>query len=375
MASSRVSASTGRSRSSGRSRDARKGSEPAVSGVRWAGVGLVIAALLGAITLAVVSPSDPTDVRAVTAAQPTAPATIKPEARVPETEVRIISPADGDTTDEREMVITVTVPEYELPKDTVELQIYRDGKPVKGASRKRPPADDIEIGPIGLREGRNEITAALTTSGGPGPISAPIAIIVDKAGPELKVDAPRENERVLTRTITVTGTTEVGATVTVRNKANGAELPETVGPSGAFDISMTLVDGDNKIVVSARDEAGNVTKPPIRRNVIRVDPVPVVGLKLSQNEIPLSALPKKIVMTVNVSDSTERALKGAEVIFIISVPNQAARTEPATTNGDGQARWSTTIPAGSAKRGEGFVTVEVKANGETKSKTKKLTIK
>jgi hypothetical protein len=375
MASTRGSVSKSRSRTAGSSRDSKKpGAEPPVSSVRWAGVGLVMAALLGAITLAVISPSDPSGVQAGTVTQPTPTPTVKPEARVPVTEVRIISPDDEITTIERQYEITVTVPQYELPQNALMLQVYRNGKAVRNGLEQRPAADDIVIGPISLAPGRNEITAALTTSGGAGPVSEPVVINVDKAGPDISVNAPKESVRLFKRNISVTGKTEVGALVTVLNRANKIEQSETVGPGGAFEISIALDEGDNKLVIKAADAAGNKSQP-IRRIVTRVDPVPRVNLTIRPKELRLDALPVKLRMTARATDSTGSPLKDVEAVFTLAVPDKLTETKTVTTNADGQANWNFDITPGGAKRGEALVGVEVRANGEIDTDSKKLILK
>ena len=373
MASTRTSVSKGGSRSGGSSRDARKGTEAPVSSVRWAGVALVMAALLGAIVLAVVSPSEPAGVQAGTGEQPTPAASVTPNAERPETEVRIISPDDGITTSERQYEITVTVPEYDLPQNTLSLQIYRNGTAV--AVEQRPAADDLTIGPFKLNEGRNEITAALTTSGGAGPLSEPVVINVDKAGPEISLSAPGKNDRVFKRNIDIEGVTEVGALVSVVNRANDITQEQTVGPSGAFEITIALQLGENKVVVRATDAAGNKSQPPLRLTVTRVDPVPRVKLSLEPKQLRLDSLPNKLRMTVRATDSTRKALKDVEAVFTLALPDQPTETETVRTDANGQARWNFTLTPGAVRRGEGQVSVEVRANGSIKTESKKLEVR
>lgn len=350
-----------------------------MGGARWAGVALVIAALVGAITLAVISPSDPrgsvragigADVEPAASSGP--PPSIAPDARVPQAQPEIIGPEDGSTTVEREMRVLVTVPEYELPRDAVQLDIYRNGKLVD--SEPMPPADDVEVGPIRLAEGRNEITAALASSSGSGPMSAPIVIDVDKVGPAVDIASPAENARVYTRSIDVSGTTEVGAQVTIINRTNGRQKPLTVGPSGAFETSMLLDQGRNRIVILVVDEAGNAA-PRIRRGVTRLDPQPEVKLRLSKSRIDVASLPRSVTATAIVTDSSGRPIEGADVIFAISLEEQPARTSRQTTNAKGQARWRIEIPREGAGRGEGIVTMEATFNGATEERTKKLVLR
>lgn len=374
MVSTRLTAGTGKARTPSR-RGSPGADEQAVSRARWSGVALVLAALLGAITLAVISPSDPgVGPRAgVGLDRPTPePTAIEQDGRIPSAVPEIIGPEDGITTLEREYKLLVTVPEYELPRDAIALEVYRNGKLLD--TTLRPPPDDIEVGPIKLREGRNEITAALTSSSGPGPTSLPIVINVDKVGPDVSVVSPKENDRVFSKSITVKGTTEVGAKVTMKNATNDRERTQTVGPSGKFESSLLLEDGNNRIVIIVVDAAGN-RAPRIRRGVTRIDPKPVVKLKLSQNQLNVSALPKMLTMTATALDSTGKAIAGAEIVFLLTVTDQPSRTQSAVTNERGQARWRTEIPRAGARAGEGLVSAEVTANGATGKQTKVLTLK
>lgn len=346
-----------------------------VSGARWFGVALVIAALVGAVTLAVISPSQPgVDSRGgIGIDDPTpVPTSIEPDARIPQGQPEIISPKDGTTTGQRSLDVVVTVPEYELPRNALKLEVYRNGERMSTALR--PPADDIEVGSIRLKEGRNEITAALISSGGAGPVSELIVVNVDKAGPKLDVTSPKENDRIFNKSVMVKGTTEVGATVTVKNAANDRERTETVGPNGTFEMSILLEEGTNRIVVNVVDDTGNQARRVVRR-VTRVDPKPNVALRLSSNEIEVSSLPRLLTMTAIATDSSGKPIEGAEVTFHLSVFDQGARTESKVTDDRGQAHWRTEIARSGARRGDGFVTVEVKTRGATDQRTKTLILK
>lgn len=379
MASTKATTSTGRGRGSHSKRGGAAGDESAVSSARWLGVALVITALLGAIILAVISPSEPgsgsrTGVGATgPTPEPTPePTSIQVDVRIPTAQPEVISPKDGFTTGERTFKVTVTVPEHELPRNAVQLEVYRNGELV--STTRKPPADDVDVGFIRLKEGANEITAALTSSSGAGPLSEPIVINVDKVWPDVNVISPKENDRIFSKSTTVKGTTEVGAKVTVRNAANDRERTETVGPSGKFEIPILLDEGNNRIIVVVVDDTDNQA-PRVVRRVTRATPKPKVALRLSVNEIKVSSLPKTLAVTAIVNDSNGKPIEGAEVIFHLSVSDQGARTESDVTDERGQARWRTVIERSGARRGEGFVTVEVKTNGATGQQTKALTLK
>jgi hypothetical protein len=75
----------------------------------------------------------------------------------------------------------------------------------------------------------------------------------DNTPPFLSLTQPADNSTTYIQAITVAGTTEVGATLTV-NDVN-VNLLE----GGAFNTSVNLALGANRITVIAADDAGNET--------------------------------------------------------------------------------------------------------------------
>jgi len=72
----------------------------------------------------------------------------------------------------------------------------------------------------------------------------------DTDEPTLKVTTPKDGAETSNETIEVAGTTDVSATVEVNGKPVDNEL-------GKFSTTVTLKEGDNEIVVTATDAAGN----------------------------------------------------------------------------------------------------------------------
>lgn len=72
----------------------------------------------------------------------------------------------------------------------------------------------------------------------------------DTDEPNLKVTTPKDGAKTSNESIEVTGTTDVSATVEVNGKPVDNEL-------GKFSTKVTLKEGDNEIVVTATDAAGN----------------------------------------------------------------------------------------------------------------------
>lgn len=78
-----------------------------------------------------------------------------------------------------------------------------------------------------------------------------ISITVDTVEPDLFVTYPAPVDLVNTANITVEGTTEIGAVVTV----NG--MNASVDPQGNFNLTITLPEGMNSVIVASRDIALN----------------------------------------------------------------------------------------------------------------------
>jgi predicted heme/steroid binding protein len=109
---------------------------------------------------------------------------------------------------------------------------------------------------IVLAEGANNITVVATDAAGNNATDKR-SVTLDTTAPTLTVTAPTDGSRVVTNSVEVTGTTDVGAAVSV----NGISAP--VSSSGGFDVSIVLLDGHHTVTVVATDAAGN------QRQVVR----------------------------------------------------------------------------------------------------------
>jgi len=103
---------------------------------------------------------------------------------------------------------------------------------------------------ITLAEGANTIkVVARDASGNSAQVLRSVRL--DSTPPALSLTAPAAGSRVTTNPVHVTGTTEVGATVSV----NGISAPVT--SSGDFAVDIILSDGSQTITAIATDAAGN----------------------------------------------------------------------------------------------------------------------
>ncbi len=113
-----------------------------------------------------------------------------------------------------------------------------------------------------LAEGAYTVTAVATDRAGRTAEAGPRTFTVDVTAPALALVAPAANSRTPDATPALSGTAEVGATVsvTVRN-AQGAVVftgAPTVNAQGQWSVdSSALVDGDYTVSATATDAAGN----------------------------------------------------------------------------------------------------------------------
>lgn len=370
MASARP-ASTTRGNSSGK----RSGTlaEPEISPARWAGVALVIAALLGAIVLAVVSPSVPATVGGSAAvpldASPTPAASGPLEGPLPAGIPEITSPVDGLVIDEWDIEVSVKVPAEKIPRKDLTLVVLR-GEDVIGEKPKPRLDNKVVVPGVRLVDGLNEITASLRGPGGLGPSSEPISITVDQDAPILKLTSPENKFRTFDDKVRVTGTSEPGAEIKISNKAAGFEsAPLVVGPSGDFDQDVPLRTGRNQIEAVSEDAAGQ--RQSAKVVVVAKDGKPVIELK-APAKVDGGSLPKSINVSAVVTDVDGERMPDAEVTFNITSVGGTADTSEETTDDKGRATWKTDVVRGS--RNPVYVSVSVTSpTGQTRSQ--KLEIK
>jgi uncharacterized protein YjbI with pentapeptide repeats len=102
---------------------------------------------------------------------------------------------------------------------------------------------------VGLQEGPNEITVTARDAAG-NVNSSLVRVMCDTIPPDLTVTIPRDGDVTGQRILTVSGTAEEGARVLVDDLDAAISGP-------FFSASVTLIDGENLIIVQALDAAGN----------------------------------------------------------------------------------------------------------------------
>lgn len=163
----------------------------------------------------------------------------------------------------RTVVVDTTPPELEVEYPEDGLLTNTPLVPVRG----RADTSDVDIGALEaeplqstggwwlidelypLVEGRNDIVVAARDEAG-NTASVTIVVTLDTIPPLINVTEPLDGYKTHKDQITIMGTTEPGAVISV----NGIPVTDT---DGSFSIPFTLVMGQNAIVINVTDEAGN----------------------------------------------------------------------------------------------------------------------
>jgi len=90
---------------------------------------------------------------------------------------------------------------------------------------------------------------AIDAAGNPN--STTVTVLVDTEPPALSIASPKIGYRTAARGITIKGTTEPFSTVTIWDRS------ATAGEDGSFSLNVTLLYGNNTLMVESTDRAGN----------------------------------------------------------------------------------------------------------------------
>lgn len=115
-------------------------------------------------------------------------------------------------------------------------------------------ADDgtFSISNIRLDTGNNSISAvAVDQSGNQSASSETLQIFYSQKPPDLNIDSPADHQQISDKTVNVVGSTSAGARLSINDRL------VIVGSDGKFSYQYNLNPGDNLLVLTATDKAGN----------------------------------------------------------------------------------------------------------------------
>ena len=142
-----------------------------------------------------------------------------------------------------------------------------------------------------LSDGTHTIKVSASDYDGNVAAQKSVTFTVDTVPPELSVSAPVDNLVTNQSSLVVKGTTNdvTSSPVTLTIKLNGeTEQTVEVGSDGSFTKTLTLVTGENTIVITAKDGAGKTST--VTKKVVLDQTAPVIqSVTISPNPVNAGA--------------------------------------------------------------------------------------
>lgn len=188
--------------------------------------------------------------------------------------ITITSPTDGArvTNNKQPIIFTATDEQNGSGIDLSSLVVKVNGTQVTSAEIETQTITNgyqFTYTPSGVLEnGSNTVTVNISDNDENVAAEKSVTFTVDTVAPTLNITSPVDNYLTNNASLAVSGTTndETSSPVTVGITLNGADQGAvTVESNGTFSKLVTLTEGDNVIVITATDQAGNSTS--ITRNV------------------------------------------------------------------------------------------------------------
>ena len=152
-----------------------------------------------------------------------------------------------------------------------------------------------------LSDGTHTIKVSASDYDGNVATQKSVTFTVDTVPPELSVSAPVDNLVTNQSSLVVKGTTNdvTSSPVTLTIKLNGGtEQTVEVGSDGSFTKTLTLVTGENTIVITAKDGAGKTST--VTKKVVLDQTAPVIqSVTISPNPVNAGAI---YTISVEVTD-------------------------------------------------------------------------
>ncbi len=161
-----------------------------------------------------------------------------------------------------ELIFEGRVPAFALKPDSV-ISLSLNGKLLTNLTI----APDGRFGgvPLRLSDGPNIIEATLF-EGGTEIAATSHTVVVDREAPKVTIVRPTRGQAIEGDEVIIEGRTEAAADVTINDRALRPN------PDGSFTERVLAAPGPFKLVIVARDKAGNETKTEITVNVTEAQP-------------------------------------------------------------------------------------------------------
>jgi Glucodextranase, domain B len=271
-------------------------------------------------------------------------------------------PQNQGFTNQQQVALTGSVPGGAAGKSGYLVRIFS-----VAANGTKSPVADVPVGQLvkfqtpalNLVEGPNAFVAVLVSPSGAGASSPPVVYTLDTKAPTVTIGSPANNSTQTGTPVHVTGKTDAGATVTIRNTQvpGGSLSNQVVGGDGKFDLTVALVAGNNPIQLISTDLAGNSTPAnlTLKRPFGQLD----VHLSVVPSKISVTT-PTPITLTAHATSANGGPLANASVTFTLTVQGLGPIIWSGKTDATGTATWQTTVSG--ASPGSGLATVDVISN-------------
>ena len=277
---------------------------------------------------------------------------------LPPTDSPRIAPPDQPYTSTAAIDLNVSIPSAVVGDPTAKVRIYLALEGLAAA-----PVVDVPVGttsrmvvPFQLTGGRNDISATLFRGDQESEHSPIVTWILDVEPPKITITSPKDGAEVDTPDVTIKGATQAGTTLVARNPANNASITTVAARDGTFELSLPLVPGEQEIVISGTDPAGNQGQTTLKLKQGSTDMR--VQLRASLYRISVSHHPNYLQLTVLVTDPSGKPLPGARAFFTLQIPGLAPISNELFTRADGRAIFTTPL-VGTLSKGGGVGTVLV----------------
>ena len=277
---------------------------------------------------------------------------------LPPTDAPRIAPPAQPYTNEAAIELNVSIPLEALGDPTAKVRIYLALEGLASA-----PVVDKPVGtttrmvvPFELTKGRNDISATLFRGAVESESSPIVTYFLDQDPPKITITSPKDGAAIDTPDATIKGSTQAGTTLIIRNRANDASITTVATRTGAFEVSLPLVTGDNQIEIAATDPAGNKSTAALK--LVQGNTEMRVRLRASSYNISVRHHPNSLQLTVIVTDPSGEPLADARAFFTLQIPGLAPISNQVVTGADGRASFTTPL-IGKLEKGGGIGTVLV----------------
>lgn len=196
--------------------------------------------------------------------------------------ISITSPTEGQRTTNNKPTVTwqVTDNDSGVNPNTIGITINNGSKITSGIT-KTAITNGYKctyVVPTALSDGTNTIKCDASDYDGNAAVQRSVSFVIDTVPPSLSVTSPTNNLVTKNKTLAVTGTATdaTSSPVSVSVKLNsGTAQSATVGTNGAFSLNVTLSEGTNTIVVTAKDSAGKTSS--VTRTVTLDTKAPIIS--------------------------------------------------------------------------------------------------